>query len=125
MKKQYTALLAAFAITICIGAGMLLISVSALMNKNGVPVADSPAAATATAQVKSAEQAQIQQLQSLVTEYQTREVKYQSELQIAGQNLQQVNNQIRQYQMLLMALQSRGYITIDSNGQITDSIKRR
>jgi hypothetical protein len=119
MKKQYTALLVAFAITACIGAGMLLISISALVNKNGVPVADSPAAATATAQVKSSEQSQIQQLQSLVTEYQSREVKYQSELQIAGQNLQQVNNQIRQYQMLLMALQSRGYITIDSNGQVT------
>jgi septal ring factor EnvC (AmiA/AmiB activator) len=119
MKKHYTALLAAFAITICIGAGMLLISLSALMNKNGVPVANSIAAATATAQVTSAEQAQIQQLQNLVTQYQTREVKYQSELQSAGQDLQQVNNEIRQYQMLLMALQSRGYITIDSSGQIT------
>jgi uncharacterized protein YlxW (UPF0749 family) len=119
MKKHYTALLAAFAITICIGAGMLLISLSALMNKNGVPVANSIAAATATAQVTSAEQAQIQQLQSLVTQYQTREVTYQNELQSAGQDLQQVNNEIRQYQMLLMALQSRGYITIDASGQIT------
>ena len=119
MKKQYTALLAAFAITICMAAGMLLVSGSALMNKNGIPVADSPAAATATAEVKTAEQAQIQQLQGLVTEYQTREVKYQSELQSAGQNLQQANDQMRQYQMLLMALQNRGYITIDSNGQVS------
>ena len=118
MKKQYSALLVAFAVTICMGAGMLLVSGSALLNKNGVPVADSPAAATATAQVATAEQAQIQQLQSLVTQYQTREVKYQSELQSAGQGLQQANDQLRQYQMLLAALQNRGVITIDSNGRV-------
>ena len=118
MKKQYTALLAAFAITICMGAGMLLVSGNALINKNGIPVADSPAAATATAEVRTAEQAQIQQLQSLVTEYQAREVKYQNELKSAGQDLEIVNNQIRQYQMLLVALQNRGYIMINSNGQI-------
>jgi len=118
MKKQYTALLAAFAITICMGAGMLMVSGSALLNKNGIPVADSPAAATATAEVKTAEQAQIQQLQGMVTEYQTREVKYQSELSTAGQQLQQANDQLRQYQMLLAALQSRGIITIDSSGRI-------
>jgi peptidoglycan hydrolase CwlO-like protein len=119
MKKQYTALLAAFAITLCMGAGMLMVSGSALINTNGIPVADSPAAATATAEVKTAEQAQIQQLQSLVTEYQTREVKYQNELKNAGQDLERVNNQIRQYQMLLMALENRGYIMIDSSGQVT------
>ena len=119
MKKQYMALLAAFAITLCMGAGMLLVSGSALINKNGIPVADSPAAATATAQAKTAEQAQIQQLQSMVTEYQTREVKYQSELQSAGQDLQRANNQMQQYQLLLMALQNRGYINIEPNGQIT------
>jgi hypothetical protein len=118
MKKQYTALLAAFAITMCMAAGMLLVSGSALLNKNGIPVADSPAAATATAVVTTAEQAQIQQLQSMVTEYQTREVKYQNELQTAGQNLQQANDQMRQYQLLLAALQNRGYITVDSSGRV-------
>jgi len=119
MKKHYTALLAAFAITMCIGAVMLLVSDNAFLNKNGSPVADSSAAATATAEIKSAEQAQIQQLQSLVTEYQTREAKYQNELKSAGQDLQQANNQIRQYQLVLMALQDRGYIDVNSNGQIT------
>lgn len=119
MKKQYTALLAAFAITICMGAGMLLVSGSALINKNGIPVADSPAAATATAEAKTAEQAQIQQLQSMVAEYQTREVKYQSELSTAGQQLQQATDQLRQYQVLLTALQSRGIITIDASGRVS------
>jgi peptidoglycan hydrolase CwlO-like protein len=119
MKKQYTALLAALAVTICIAAGMLLVSGSALLNKNGIPVADSPASATATAVVRSAEQAQIQQLQSLVNEYQTREAKYQSELNDAGQQLQQANDQLRQYQVLLTALQSRGIINIDPNGRVS------
>ena len=117
MKKQHAALLAAFAITICIGAGMFLISANAFLNRNGIPVANSPAEATATAEIKSAEQAQIQQLQSLVAEYQTREGQYQNELKSAGQDLQRANNQIRQYQTVLAALQNRGYIEID-NGQI-------
>ena len=119
MKKHYTALLAALAVTVCIAAGMFLVSANALMNKNGIPVANSPAQATATAEVKSAEQAQIQQLQSLVAEYQTREAQYQNELKSAGQDLQQANNQIRQYQLVLTALQDRGYIAIDPNGRIT------
>ncbi len=119
MKKQYTALLAALAITVCVAAGMMAVSVSALVNKNGVPVASSAAAATATAQATSAEQAQIQQLQTLVNEYQTREATYQNELSSAGQNLQQANDQVRQYQMVLEALQNRGYISIDSSGQIS------
>mgnify|MGYP001179483995 CR=1 FL=1 len=119
MKKQYTALLVAFAVTICMGAGMLLVSGSALLNKHGLPVANSPAQATATAVVTSAEQAQIQQLQSLVTQYQTREVKYQSELSSAGQQLQQATDQLRQYQMLLSALQNRGIIAIDASGRVS------
>lgn len=117
MKKHYTALLAALAITICMGAGMFLVSANALMNKNGVPVANSPAQATATAQVQSAEQVQIQQLQDLVAQYQTRETQYQNELQTAGQNIQQSQDQIRQYQLILQALQQRGYIEID-DGQV-------
>jgi hypothetical protein len=119
MKKQYTALLTAFVITLCIGAGMFLVSASALLNKNGIPVADSPAVATATAEAKTVEQAQIQQLQSLVTQYQTREVTYQNELSNAGQNLQQATDQIRQYQMVLAALENRGYIAISPDGQVT------
>jgi hypothetical protein len=55
----------------------------------------------------------------MVTEYQTRETKYQNELQSAGQDLQRANNQMQQYQQLLMALQNRGYINIEPNGQIT------
>jgi uncharacterized protein YlxW (UPF0749 family) len=112
MKKQYTAILAALLVTLCVGAGMLLVSASALLNKHGVPVADSPAAATATAQIKSAEEAQVQQLQSLVTQYQQRETQYQSELETA-------NAQLQQYQRLLMSLQNRGLISIGIDGSIS------
>jgi uncharacterized protein YlxW (UPF0749 family) len=87
------------------------------LNKNGVPVANSLTEATATAQVKTAEEAQIQQLQNLVSQYQARETQYQNELNTAGQQLQQANDQIRQYQMVLTALQNSGYIQIE-DGQI-------
>ena len=118
MKKHYTALLTAFAMTIFIGGGMFLVSANALFNKNGVPVSNSLADVTATAQVTSAQEAQIQQLQNQITEYQSREAQYKNELSNAGQQLQQANDQIRQYQMLLLALQNRGYIEINQNGQI-------
>lgn len=118
MKKHYTALLTAFAMTIFIAAGMFLVSANALVNKNGIPLASSPAQATATAQVKSVEDAQIQQLQSQIAEYQSRETQYQNELSNAGQQIQQANEQLRQYQMLLLALQDRGYIQIEGNGQV-------
>ena len=118
MKKHYTALLAAFLITLCIGAGMALVSGSAMLNQKGLPIADTPAEATATAEYISAEQAQIAQLQKLVAEYQTRELTYQNELADAGQQLEQAKVQIQQYEMILLALQSRGIISIDPNGRV-------
>ena len=118
MKKHYTALLAAFLMTLCVGGAMLAVSASALLNKNGVQVADSPAAATATAQAKTAEEAQIQQLQDLVSQYQAREAQYQSELQTASQNLQQANAQLQQFQMLLQALVNRGVISVGRDGSV-------
>ncbi len=118
-KTHYTAFLAAILITACLGAGMLIIGGSALLNRNGVPVASSASEATATAQVQSTQDAQIQQLQDLVAQYQSREAQYQKELQTAGQNLQQVNAQLQQYQMILMALQSRGMIAINPDGSIS------
>ena len=118
MTKHHTALWTAFIITICISAGMFLISANAFLNKDGIPVASSPAEATAMAQIKSVEQAQIQQLQGLVADYQTREAQYQNELKTAGRDLQQAQDQIQQYQRVLLALQNRGYIEVGENGQI-------
>jgi hypothetical protein len=119
MKKQYTALLAALLITMCVAATMLLVGGSALLNKHGLPVADSPAQVTATAQAQTAEQAQIQQLQGLVAQYQARETQYQQELDTAGQNLERANAQLQQYQILLMALRNRGLIAINEDGSVS------
>ena len=119
MKKHYTAILAAFLITMCMGAGMLVVSASAYLNKNGLPVANSAAEATATAAVASAQDAQLRQLQSLVDQYQAREVKYQNELATASQQLQAANAQVQQYQFVMTALQNRGIINIDRNGRIS------
>ena len=95
MKKHHTALIAAFLMTLCVGGAMLAVSANAWLNKNGLQVANSPAEATATAQVKSTEEAQIQQLQDLVAQYQARETQYQNELETAGQNLRQATPTLR------------------------------
>jgi predicted Rossmann fold nucleotide-binding protein DprA/Smf involved in DNA uptake len=118
-NKHYMAYLAAFLITACMGASMLLIGGSALFNRNGEPVENSASAAASTTQARSAEQAQVQQLQSLVNQYQARETQYQQELKTAADNLQQANAQLQQYQMLLMALQNRGLISINPDGSIS------
>jgi TolA-binding protein len=119
MKKQIPAILAALLITMCLGAGMLLVGTSALLNKNGVPVANSAAQITATAQVTTAQDAQLQQMQDLVNQYQQREQQYQQQLNTAAQQIQQDQAQLQQYQMLLFALQNRGIIQIGRDGRIT------
>jgi len=99
--KQKSALLSAFIITAVIGLGMLLLSANALLNKNTVPVSNSPA------QISSVDPAQGSTL-----------AQYQTELAAAQQQLDQANNQIQQYQSLLLALQQRGVITIGRDGNI-------
>ena len=118
MDKKMSALLGAFLITICVGLGMLAVSGSAYFNRNGIPVADSPASATATAVVVSAQEAQIQQLQDLVNQYQAREQQYQSQIQDASVQINASRQQIQQYQQLLLALQNRGMITITADGRV-------
>lgn len=118
MNKKIPALLAAFLITICVGLGMLAVSGSAYFNKNGIPVVDSPISATATAAAVSAQEAQIQQLQDLVNQYQAREQQYQSQITDASQQINASKQQIQQYQQLLMALQSRGVISISADGRV-------
>jgi peptidoglycan hydrolase CwlO-like protein len=99
--KQKSALLSALIITAVIGLGMLLLSVNALLNKNTVPVSNSPA------QVSSVDPTQGSTL-----------AQYQTELAAAQQQLDQANNQIQQYQSLLLALQQRGVIMIGRDGNI-------
>ena len=116
-NTHYTAFLAAFLITACMGVGMLLIGGGAFLNRHGVPVNSSAGAAVAPGQ--DGTQAQIRQLQDLVQQYQGRETQYQQELQAAGKSLQEANSQLQQYQLLFMELQNRGMIAINPDGSIS------
>ena len=125
MKKQLTALFAAFLITACVGISILAIGGVALFNPNGVAASNSHTQAVQPTDAGAAAQMQIRQLQSLVGQYQAREQQYQAREQQYQQQLDQTNAQIQQaqqqmqqIQLLLQALQERGLITITSDGRI-------
>jgi signal transduction histidine kinase len=107
--KHASAITTALIITAIIGLGIMVIGVSAFTNKNVVPIQNSPNATTAnssvnTAQSSSATSSQVQQLQQQVNDLQSQ--------------LSQASQVISQYQNLLLVLQQRGVISIDSNGNI-------
>jgi multidrug efflux pump subunit AcrA (membrane-fusion protein) len=117
MKKTFPALLAAFVITLCMGASILLIGGNALFNGNGISISNSRDAAAAQAGY-SDQAAQVKDLQAQVAQYQTRETQYQTQLDQAAQQIQNDNVRLQQYQQLLNVLQQRRIITISSDGRI-------
>ncbi len=134
--KTLPAILFALGITAIVAVVMVVIGSNALVNPNTVPTTNSPSSSGVAAASYSSnsqpadppsasQNAQIQQLQALVTQYQDREKQYQTELNQAIQNLndansqlQQANQEIQQFQQLLEAMQARGLITITSDGRI-------
>jgi TolA-binding protein len=111
--KHASAITTALIITAIIGLGIMVIGVSAFTNKNVVPLQNSPNANTAssstissvnTAQSSGSTTAQVQQLQQQVSDLQSQ--------------LDQASQIVTQYQNLLLVLQQRGVISIDSNGNI-------
>ena len=114
MKRQIPALLAVFLITGFMALTMSVVGVNALFNKNSVPVVNSTAA--------NPDQAQVAQLQDLVKQYQAREAQYQQREKDYQQREQQYQQQVAQatsqMQQLLLALQSRGLIQVQSDGNI-------
>ncbi len=109
MKKHLSAILAALAITAIIGFGIFTIGVNALTNKNTVPLQSTPGSATAsTSNSTSANSAgastNVQQLQQEVSSLQSQ--------------LNQATQVLQQYQSLIQALQQRGVIVVDQNGNI-------
>lgn len=120
MRKQISAILAALFITGFIALCMTVVGVNALVNKNSVPVSNSPQATVvaSTTNDPPAAQTEIQQLQARINQYQQREQQYQQELQTAQQQLQDANSQIAQFQQLLQVMQQRGLILINQSGQI-------
>ena len=137
MKKQLTAFIAAIFITICIAAGIFAVSGVAFANSNGVQASNTSAGQgasgvvpvnasnTVNSQAQVQQQQQIQQLQSLVAQYQQRdqqyqqrEQQYQTQLNQANAQLAQSKQQLQQFQQLVTFLQQRGIITINSDGQV-------
>ena len=124
MSKRLAAFLAAILSTACIGVAILVIGGAALLNPNGTAAAQSPSQSVNVSTAGS-NQAQLQQLQSLVRQYQEREKQYQSrEQQLQGQlnsansQVQQAQQQMQEVRSLLLALQQRGLITVTQDGQI-------
>jgi hypothetical protein len=131
MNKHRTAMVAATLVTLVVCLGMFVIGTSAAMNKNGVPVKDSPTSGGA-AVTTSIDPAQVVQMQNLITQYQQRdqqyqqreqqyqqrEQQYQAQLNSAQQQLDQTANQLAQYQRVLQFLIDRGIIQVDSRGRI-------
>jgi peptidoglycan hydrolase CwlO-like protein len=120
MRKQISAILAALFVTGFIALCITVVGANALVNKNSVPVSNSPQATVvaSTTNDPPAAQTEIQQLEDRINQYQQREQQYQQELQKAQQQLQDANSQIAQFQQLLQVMQQRGLIFINQSGQI-------
>lgn len=126
MKKPFMAILISVLVTACIGASMFAIGGAALLNKNGVPVSNSPGQVSNVSTGNPAPQTdQSAQLQSLISQYQDREQQYQQREQQLQEQLAQANAQIQedqqtlqQVQLLLGALQERGLIRLTNDGRI-------
>lgn len=117
--KSFSALIAAFIMTGIIGFAMFSIGANALTNKNTIPVTNSPASASVSANsTQGSSQDQLQQMQNLVNQYQSRDQQYQQQLNQLVQQVNQENTQIQAYQQLLFELQQRGVIIIQRNGTI-------
>ena len=125
--KRLQGLIAATLITGVVGLGMVGIGVNAATNPDSVAVSNSPAqAAQAAANTAdktavnsaNADPAQIEQLQSLVKQYQDREQQYEAEIKSLSQQLSDANAQANQATQILQALQERGIIRITRDGQI-------
>jgi hypothetical protein len=121
--KRLQGFIAATFITAIVAVGTVGIGVNALSNPNSVAVSNSPAQATQATQVSSkaaSDQpaAQIEQMQNLIKQYQSREQQYQTEIKSLSQKLSDANAQADQAQQILQALQERGIIQITRDGRI-------
>ena len=125
MKKHLIAALIAVLMTACVGTSVFAIGESALMNKNGVPPASSAAQASTVADRSVSPGSELDQLRSLVSQYQDHERQYQErerqlqdQLAQANAQIQQDQEMVQQVQRLLGALQQRGMISITNDGRI-------
>lgn len=114
IRKTLPALVAALCMTVFIGVAILAFGLNALFNQNVSPV---QAAAQPDSNI-SAVQTTNQDLQATISQYQAREAQYQSELQQAADQINELNQQNLQYQQLVQTLQNAGVIQITPDGQV-------
>ncbi|MFL7894190.1 MAG: hypothetical protein ACK2UM_02545 [Anaerolineales bacterium] len=114
IKRTLPAVVAALGMTVFIGLAVLALGLNALFNKNISTVQ----AATLPEQSTVADQAANQDLQSLVSQYQEREVQYQDQLLQASNQINEISQQNQQYRQLIQALQNAGVIQITQDGQV-------
>ena len=121
--KRLQGLIAATFITGIVALGMVGIGVNATTNPNSVAVSDSPAKTAQAAQAVTGaapdqSTAEINQLQNLIKQYQSREQQYQTEIKSLSQKLSDANATADQAQQILQALQEHGIIQITQDGRI-------
>jgi biotin-(acetyl-CoA carboxylase) ligase len=118
--KRLQGLIAATFITGIVALGMVGIGVNATTNPNSVAVSDSPAKASQVSAKVAPDPsaAQIDQLQNLIKQYQSREQQYQTEIKSMSQKLSDANATADQARQILQALQERGIIQITQDGRI-------
>jgi len=112
--KHVSAIITSLVITAVIGLGIMVIGVNALTNTNTVPLQNSPNSNTTAnnlSNVSANSAAQSASTSSDVQQLQQQVSDLQSQLDQAGQAIQQ-------YQSLLLVLQQRGVIGIDRNGNV-------
>jgi small-conductance mechanosensitive channel len=114
IKRTLPALVAALSMTGFIGLAVLAFGLNALFNKN----ISTAQAATQPELTTVADQAVNQDLQSLVSQYQEREVQYQDQLLQATNQINEISQQNQQYRQLIQALQNAGVIQITQDGQV-------
>ena len=114
LHKTIPAFAAALGMTALIGLCLLAFGVNALLNRNTVPVQAAPL----DSQPQAAPGATLQQLQEQVAAYQARETQYQSQLQQAADQINQLTQQNQQYQNLVNSLQDSGVIQITQDGRV-------
>jgi biotin-(acetyl-CoA carboxylase) ligase len=118
--KRLQGLIAATFITALVAVGTVGIGVNALSNPNTVAVSNSPAQAAqvSTAAAPDPSAAQIEQMQKIINQYQSREQQYQTEIKSLSQKLSDANATADQARQVLDALQQRGIIQITQDGRI-------
>jgi uncharacterized protein YlxW (UPF0749 family) len=121
ISKQMAAVGAAILMTICVGSSIAAVGGAAMFNKPGTAPAATTFQSAQPVSAKADEQAQIRQLQDLLSQYQSREQQYQTREQQYGQELSNAQAQILQYQQQLQQIQQLFAALQQQSGPVTMS----